>query len=139
MTGVLLEPDLALLSYPDPSAGGADWKDRRETAQVVSFPSGRVLSKQKLSRGQQFVRAADQAFVLSSPFLGYLLSDGSNSKVHIRGNAVAISGSETISSQSALDILGRYYVEEVAIGEVGLFERGKGGQSPLTTVSLRVK
>jgi hypothetical protein len=136
---VLLEPDLALLSYPDPSAGGADWKDRRETAQVVSFPSGRVLSKQKLSRGQQFVRAADQAFVLSSPFLGYLLSDGSNSKVHIRGNAVAISGSETISSQSALDILGRYYVEEVAIGEVGLFERGKGGQSPLTTVSLRVK
>lgn len=136
---LLLGPGFALLSYPDRSAS-ADWKDRRETAQVVSFLSGRVISTQKISGGQQFVRAADPNFVLSSPFRGYLLSDASNSKAHIRGDAVAITGTEIISSsESALDIFGQYYVVQVTIGELHLFERGKGGQSPLGTVSLRVK
>ncbi len=107
-------PDRAVISWPQA------WnpKDTTVTATLALFPTGKKLLKPKIPPGPLF-RAADAAFVIVRPC----------------GKAAACAaeyatGQVIISEKSpALDVLGRYYVSELATSEVGLYERGKGLQA----------
>jgi hypothetical protein len=108
-------------------------------AELISFPSGAVVSKVTLPPSPVFLPATDSNFVLvrrsEAPVLG---AGGVRFSKSSWTAAVEFrSGDEKITSdQSALDVLGRYYVAEPNPGEVGLYERGKGIQA---TVSLYKK
>jgi WD40 repeat protein len=96
-------------------------KDTTVTATLALFPSGKVLLKARIPPGPLF-RAADPGFVIVRPC-------GKSAACAVEYTT----GQMIVSETPALDVLGRYYVAEKAIGEVGLYERGKGLQ---TTVSL---
>ncbi len=90
------------------------------TATLAEFPSGRVIVKPKIPAGPIF-RAADPSYVIVRPYHRYGAA------------AVNLATGETLSSPSAaLDVYGRYYMEEVAPGKVGLFERSKGLQASVS-------
>ena len=123
--------DLVLICIPDASRSTSDKKEHVEVAEVVSFPSGAVVSKLKLPLSLRLSAAADPNFVLVRPFrgpaAGYPLTSVLKSS---RAAAVQFrSGDEIIiNNQLALDVFGQYYVAEPNPGEVGLYERGKGIQ-----------
>jgi len=89
---------------------------------IVEFPSGKVLSKAKIPPGP-FYTAADPEFVLF-PVFG-----------HEPERAAAmnfVTGKVIISDFPGLDAFGHFYVAESAVGEVGLYEIGKGLQAKIS-------
>ena len=131
--------DLVLL-YP----GGRVFsrRDRRDhvwRAELVSFPSGTVVSKLRLPRSPELSPATDSNFVLVRRF-GPAIIDFEGVRYGKSNWAAAVefrSGHEMITSdQTALDVLGQYYVSERNPGEVGLYQRGKGCRA---TVMLHKK
>ncbi len=121
---IFVAPHLVLINPLKPRSK----KDQREhlsSVELVSIPSGTVVSKLKLTAGLWLSPAADANFVLM---------------LHFGRQAAAVelrSGHEVITSeQTALDVLGQFYVSERNPGEVGLYERGKGCQA---TVMLHKK
>jgi hypothetical protein len=132
-------PDLVLL-YPRVSAASRrDRRDRVRPAELVSFPSGTVVSKLRLPPSPELFSAADANFVLVRRFGPAIIDFGGVR--HAKSSwAAAVefrSGHEVITSdQTALDVLGQYYVSERNPGEVGLYQRGKGC---LATVMLHKK
>jgi len=111
--------DRAIISWPEA------WnpKDTTVTATLALFPTGKKLLKPKIPPGPLF-RAADPAFVIVRPC-------GKSAACA----AEYATGQVIISEKSpAVDVFGRYYVSELARGEVGLYERGKGLQASLAIV-----
>jgi hypothetical protein len=108
-------------------------------AELISFPSGAVVSKVTLPPSPVFLPATDSNFVLlrrsGAPVLG---AGGMRFSKSSWAGAVEFrsGGEEIVSDQLALDVLGQYYVAEPGPGEVGLYERGKGIQA---RVSLHKK
>jgi hypothetical protein len=131
--------DLVLL-YPMTALSKQDRKDNLEPAELVSFPSGTVVSKLKLPPNPALFPAADSNFVLVRRLGRAIIGTGwrpGHLKSSWAGAVDFTSGHEVITSdQIALDVLGQYYVSERNPGEVGLYERGKGCQA---TVMLHKK
>ncbi|HEY1203880.1 MAG: M48 family metallopeptidase [Bryobacteraceae bacterium] len=87
------------------------------TGTLVEFPSGKVLSQPQLPPGPLF-RAADPGFVLVRPLGRFAVG------------AVEFQTGQMITGQApALDVLGRNYVAERLMGELALYERGRGVQA----------
>ncbi len=121
------------------------------TATFLAFPSGEVLSQPLLPPGPLF-RAANPDFVIIRPFgIDYrpeakqtTVTDTPMAKMTAisyppsnRAAAVEFAtGQVIVSDTPALDVFGRFYVAELANGDLGLYERGKGLQATLT-VELR--
>ena len=102
------------------------------TTKLVTFPSGKLVSKPKLPRGPIY-RAADPNFVIVRPFAGYTREDLYNPK---RSAAVEIrTGQVIVCDSPALDVFGQYYAAERTDGELGLYQRGKGLQATVTIPS----
>ncbi len=103
------------------------------SARLVAFPSGVVVSRPKLPPGPLF-RAADPSFVLIRPF-GQL--DDRDPEPN-RAAAVEFGTDQVIVSNAsaALDVFRNHYVAELADGNLGLYERGKGLQAK---VNLRLE
>jgi len=90
-------------------------------ARIIEFPSGKLISEIKMSKGL-FFRATDPGFAIIRPFGG-----------RDRSAAVELStGLAIISDTPALDVFGRSYVAEPNAGQVGLYKIGKGLQSTVT-------
>jgi len=125
-------PDLVLL-YPLTALSKHDRRDHVRHAELVSFPSGTVVSKLKLPASPAIFPAADANFILVRRLGRAIIGTGWRPE-HLKSSwAAAVelrSGHEVITSdQFALDVLGPYYVSERNPGEVGLYERGKGCQA----------
>jgi len=127
----IVAPDLVLLCLPDASRSKKDKKEHVELAELVSFPSGAVVSKMKFPMSLRLFAAANPNFVLVRPFGGpaagypsaWILKSTQAAAVQFKsGNEIII------NNQLALDVFGQYYVAEPNPGEVGLYERGKGIQ-----------
>ena len=127
----IVAPDLVLVCLPDASRSKKDKKEHVELAELVSFPSGAVVSKMKFPMSLRLFAAADPSFVLVRPFGGpaagypftWILKSTRAAAMQFK------SGDEIIiNNQLALDVFGQYYVAEPNPGEVGLYERGKGIQ-----------
>ena len=117
------------------------------TATLLAFPSGDVLSNPLLPPGPLF-RAANSDFVLIRPFgIDYspeakqtTVTDTPIGKMTTiiyppskRAAAVEFAtGQVIVSDTPALDVFGQFYVAELANGDVGLYERGKGLQATVT-------
>ena len=96
------------------------------TATLVAFPSGKILLKPKIPAGGRLSRATDPGFVLVHPF-GLNAYHDPEAK---RTAAVEFKTGQVIVSETpALDVLGNHYVTQLANGDVGLYERGKGLQA----------
>ena len=93
------------------------------TAELVEFPSGKVVSKPKIPPYSIFP-AADPGFVIVRPF--------DRSLQHAAAAANLTTGQVIISVYAALDAFGHFYVAEPDLGEVGLYEIGKGLQAKIT-------
>ena len=111
-------PDLVLL-YPHVFASRRDRRDHVRPAELVSFPSGKLVSKLKLPPSPALFPATDANFVLLSRF-GPLIIDFEGVRHAKSSWAAAVdfkSGHEVITSdQTALDVLGQYYVSETQSG-----------------------
>ena len=115
----MLAPDRLLISH-------AYLHHRTVNAQLVAFPSGKLLSKPVLPPGPIY-RAADPSFVIVRPFAAATREDRYNPK---RSAAVEIrTGQMIVCDSPALDVFGQYYAAERADGELGLYKRGKGLQA----------
>ena len=123
---------------PDRLVISGRWSERMiEPATVVTFPSGKVMSKLKIPPGVLH-RATDTTVVIVRPYGRYtpppsamkaFAADGfSMVYPYSQYGAVAVemsTGQVITSDTPALDVLGKYYIE-AHTGEVGLYERGKG-------------
>jgi hypothetical protein len=112
------------------------------SARVIAFPSGKVLSQPTTPVGLP-ARATDPGFVIIRHF-------GERRKIIHKGDEFSIervssnrsaagelsTGRVIISETPPLDVFGRLYVAEPHVGEVGLYEIGKGLQA---TVVLHKK
>ncbi len=105
-------------------------KNGHVTAELLEFPSGRLLSKPVLPAGELFP-ATDPSFVIVR------LSGKDTIDRPQRTAAAELDTGELIVSETpALDVLGRYYVAEPRRGRAGLYELGKGLQA---TIDLHKK
>ncbi len=95
-------------------------KNGHVTADLLEFPSGRLLSKPVLPAGELFP-ATDPSFAIVR-LTGQDRIDSPQRTVA----AELYTGELIVSDTPALDVLGRYYVAEPSRGCVGLYERGKG-------------
>jgi hypothetical protein len=108
---VFVAPDRILLSDPLRAKHGI------VTANMVEFPSGKVIAKPKVPRN--LYPAADPGFVVVRPF-------GESA----RAAAVDLTtGNVIISNTLPLDVFGHLFVAEPHPGEIGLYEIGKGVQA----------
>jgi len=97
---------------------------------LMEFPSGKLLSRPILPAGALFA-ATDPNFVIVR------LTGQSTTGHPQRTVAAGLNTGELIAgNNSALDVLGRYYVTEPREGWVGLYDRGEGLQA---TIDLRQK
>jgi hypothetical protein len=100
-------------------------KNGNVTAELLEFPSGRVLSKPVLPAGE-LCPATDPNFVIVR-----LAGQDTLDRPQRTAAAELHTGELIVSETPALDVLGRYYVVEPSRGCVGLFERGKGLQAKI--------
>ncbi len=118
-----IEPNRVLLS--------SLWKRKHGvvTADLVEFPSGKVVSKPKIPR--YLVSAtADPEFVICRPrFL--IILPFAPSPEFAAAAANLTTGQVITSVYPALDVFGKFYVTEPNLGEVGLYEIGKGLQAKI--------
>lgn len=132
-------PDLVLLYSRVQGRLGGNPRDYLDPAVLVSFPLGRVVSKLRLPPSPELFPAADSNFVLVRRLGRKMIGIGGVRYAKSSWSAAVEfrSGHEVITSdQTALDVLGQYYVSEPNPGEVGLYQRGKGCQA---TVMLHKK
>jgi hypothetical protein len=95
-------------------------KNGHVTADLLEFPSGRLLSRPELPAGELFP-ATDPSFVI----VRLTGQERINSPQRTAASELH-TGELIVSETPALDVLGRYYVAEPSRGCVGLYERGKG-------------
>jgi hypothetical protein len=105
-------------------------KNGHVTAELLEFPSGRLLSKPVLPAGELFP-ATDPSFVIVR-----LAGQDTIDRPQRTVAAELHTGELIVSETPALDVLGRYYVAEPRPGWAGLYERGKGLQA---TIDLHKK
>ena len=121
-------PNLVLLN-PKRKPSKSDQKDDLGPFELVSFPSGTLVSILKLPRSPDLFPATDSNFVLMRRY-GRRIIDGGNLRYTPSTWRAALefrSGHELITSdQTALDVSGQYYVAQPNPSEVNLYERGKG-------------
>ncbi len=111
-----IEPERVLVSRSGPVKHGV------VTADLVEFPSGKIVAKPKIPRYTIFP-TADPGFIIVRP-------DG-RSLEHGAAAASLTTGEVIVSLYPALDVFGQFYVMESALGEVGLYEIGKGLQAKI--------
>jgi hypothetical protein len=105
-----------------------DIVDTTVRATLVSFPSGKVLSKPKIPAGGLLFRATDPGFVLIHPFGLHAYYDPQAKRT---AAAELKTGKVIVSETPALDVFGNYYVAQLANGELGLYDRSKGLQATI--------
>jgi len=122
-----MEPERIILPKSGPGKLGT------VTADLVEFPSGSVVSTYKIPPRLDSA-AADPEFVIVRPF-GILRRPFDTSAMHGAAAANLATGLIIVSDYPVLDVSGHFYVTESDLGEVGLYEIGKGLQAKMTLPS----
>jgi len=106
-------------------------EERPVSARYVNFPGGETLDRPRIPPGILH-RLTDQHFVLIRPF-GKGTYDSDRFQ---RSAAVELrTGQMVISDSPALDVLGSLYIAELANGDLGLYEIGKGLKAAVRILS----
>jgi len=103
-------------------------------ARIVTFPDGRLTAIVTIPDTRNPRRAADPDFLVVTPLtVQYVPLYGGSVRTWVPTDvtvAVELATGQMIVSQSGtLDVYGDHYVTEVRLGEIGLYERGKGLQA----------